>query len=129
MGSERARTGFRFRTMIAAGLEPAASTDVTGVYLDNTNPMKAIHACVTRKSDAGIFLPEEAIPVTDALKMWTIWAAKALGEERLKGTIEPGKFADMTVLSADIYKIPPDQIKDIVAMKTIVGGEVVYEKK
>jgi predicted amidohydrolase YtcJ len=126
MGRERASTGFRFRTMIAAGLEPAASTDVTGVYLDNTNPMKAIHACVTRNSDAGIFLPEEAITVMEALKMWTIWAARSLGEEKVKGSIEPGKFADMTVLSDDILTIDPENIKDIKALKTIVGGKVVY---
>jgi predicted amidohydrolase YtcJ len=54
MGPERTVTGFRFRSMIDAGLEPAAGTDVTGIYLDNVNPFLAIYAAVTRESDKGI---------------------------------------------------------------------------
>ncbi|MEI6434186.1 MAG: amidohydrolase [Bacteroidota bacterium] len=129
MGYERAATGFRFRTMVNAGLEPAGSTDVTGVYLENTNPMKAIYATVTRNSDAGKFEPEQALTVTESLKMWTVWAAKALGEEKVKGSIEPGKYADMIVLSDDILTIDPEKIIDIKIEKTIVGGKVVYSLK
>ena len=129
MGYERASTGFRFRTMVDAGLEPAGSTDVTGVYLENTNPMKAIYATVTRNSDDGKFEPEQALTVMEALKMWTIWAAKSMGEEDIKGSIEPGKFADMTVLSDDIFSIDKDKIKDIKALQTIVGGKIVYSQK
>ena len=115
--------------MIKAGLEPAGSTDVTGVYLENTNPMKAIYATVTRNSDAGKFEPEQALTVTESLKMWTIWAAKSLGEENLKGSIEPGKYADMTVLSDDILTIDPAKIIDIKIERTIVGGTNVYSRK
>jgi predicted amidohydrolase YtcJ/acetyl esterase/lipase len=129
MGYERAATGFRFRTMVDKGLEPAGSTDVTGVYLENTNPMKAIYATVTRNSDAGKFEPDQALTVTESLKMWTIWAARSLGEEELKGTIEPGKFADMTVISDDILTIDPQMIIDIKIEKTIVGGTIVYDRK
>ena len=129
MGYERAATGFRFREMVDAGLEPAASTDVTGVYLENTNPMKAIYATVTRNSDAGKFEPEQALTVTESLKMWTIWAARSMGEEKVKGSIEPGKFADMTVLSGDIFTMPGDSILNVVPLKTIVGGNIVYERK
>ncbi len=129
MGYERAATGFRFRTMVNAGLEPAGSTDVTGVYLENTNPLKAIYATVTRNSDAGKFEPDQALTVTESLKMWTVWAAKSLGEEKVKGTIEPGKYADMTVLSDDILNIDPEKIINIAVLKTIVGGDVVYDRK
>jgi len=129
MGLERASTGFRFRSMVDAGIEPAAGTDVTGVYLENTNPMKAIYATVTRNSDAGKFGPEQALTVTEALKMWTIWAALSMGEEKLKGSIEPGKFADMVVLSADVLSIPPEQLINVKALKTIVAGNIVYEAK
>ena len=129
MGYERAATGFRFRTMIHAGLEPAGSTDVTGVYLENTNPMKAIYATVTRNSDAGKFEADQALTVTESLKMWTIWAARSLGEEQLKGTIEPGKYADMTVLSDDILTIDQEKIIEIKIEKTIVGGIIVYSRK
>jgi predicted amidohydrolase YtcJ len=129
MGPDRTRTGFKFRSMIDAGLEPAAGTDVTGIYLDNVNPFLAIYAAVTRNSDMGIFMPEEAVSVTEALKMWTIWAAKSMGEEKVKGSIEPGKYADMTVLSDDIFTMPKEGLKDAKVLKTIVGGNVVYEAK
>jgi len=129
MGPERTRTGFKFRSMIDAGLEPAAGSDVTGIYLDNINPFLAIYAAVTRDSDAGIFMPEEAVSVTEALKMWTVWAAKSMGEFEVKGSIEAGKYADMTVLSDDIFTMPKEDLKDVKTLKTIVGGEVVYDKK
>jgi predicted amidohydrolase YtcJ len=62
------------------------------------------------------------MPPLQSLKMWTIWGTKALGEEKLKGTIEPGKYAAMTVLSDDILTIDPQKIIDIKIDKTIVGG-------
>jgi len=130
MGARRTETGFRFRSMIDAGLEPAAGSDVTGIYLDNVNPFLAIYASVTRKSDAGLFeTKEEAVTVTEALKMWTVWAAKSIGEFDVKGSIEPGKYADMTVLSADIFSIPSDSLRNVVPLKTIVGGNIVYDRK
>ena len=128
MGQKLALTGFQFRSMIDAGLEPAAGTDMTGIYLENIDPMRAIYACVTRASDAGTFAPDEAISVQDALKMWTLWAAKAMGEEAVKGSIEPGKFADMAVLSDDPLAVPAARLKDIQVVKTILGGRVVYDR-
>lgn len=129
MGGQLAKTGFKFRSMIDVGLEPAAGTDMTGIYLANINPFSAIYASVTRNSDAGTFEPKEAVTVTEALKMWTIWAAKSMGEEKVKGSIEPGKFADMTVLSDDIFTMPKEGLKNVKVLKTIVGGNVVYEAK
>ena len=129
MGPELARTGYRFRSMIGAGLEPAAGTDMTGIYLANINPFSAIYACVTRMSDMGIFEPKEAVTVTEALKMWTIWAAKSMGEDKVKGSIEPGKYADMTVLSDDIFTMPKEGLQNVKTLKTILGGKVVYEAK
>ncbi len=126
MGAPRAHTGFQFRSMIDAGLEPVASTDMTGIYLGNINPFEAMYAMVTRESDMGKFVPGQAISVTEALKMWTIWGAKSMGEAGVKGTIEPGKYADMTVLSDDIFTIPKEKLKDVKAIKTIVGGVVAY---
>ena len=129
MGAQRAKTGFRFRSMIDAGLEPAAGTDMTGIYLANINPFSAIYASVTRTSDRGVFEPKEAVTVTEALKMWTIWAAKSLGEEKMKGSLEPGKYADMAVLSDDVFTMPKEGLKNVRVLKTIVGGAVVYEAK
>lgn len=127
MGVARAKTGYQFKTLINAGLEPAASTDMTGIYLGNIDPFRAMYATVTRQSDMGIFEPQEAISVRDALRMWTIWPAKAIGEDKEKGSIEVGKYADMTVLSDNLFKISKEKIKDVKASKTVVGGRVVYE--
>lgn len=127
MGTARAKTGYQFKTMITAGLEPAASTDMTGIYLGNIDPFKAIYAMVTRQSDMGIFEPQEAISVRDALRMWTIWPAKSVGEDKIKGSIEVGKFADMTALSDNIFTIPKTALKDVKASMTVVGGRVVYK--
>ena len=127
MGAARAKTGYQFKTLINAGLEPAASTDMTGIYLGNIDPFKAMYATVTRQSDMGVFEPQEAISIRDALRMWTIWPAKAIGEEKVKGSIEVGKYADMTVLSDNLFKIPKENLKDVRVSKTIVGGRLVYD--
>lgn len=128
MGPERTKTGFKFKTLISAGLEPAASTDMTGIYLGNVEPFPAIEAMVTRVSDDGLFEPQEAISVEDALRMWTIWPARAIGEGEHRGTIEVGKLADMTVLTDDILRIAKEKIHTVAAQKTIVGGRVVFSR-
>ncbi|MGZ9103489.1 MAG: amidohydrolase [Rhodoplanes sp.] len=126
LGPERAKTGFRFRSMVDAGLEPAGGTDMSGVYPEAVDPFLHIWTAVTRTSDIGVLQPEQAISVEDALKMWTIWAAKSIGQADVKGSIEPGKYADLTVLSDDILTIAPAKLRDVHAVKTIVGGKVVY---
>lgn len=127
MGVTRAKTGYQFNTLINAGLEPAASTDMTGIYLGNIDPFKAIYATVTRQSDKGLFEPQEAISIQDALRMWTIWPAKAIGEDKVKGSIEVGKYADMIALSGNIFTMPKEELKNVRATRTIVGGRTVYE--
>jgi predicted amidohydrolase YtcJ len=127
LGAERARGAFQFHSMIDAGLEPGFGTDLTGIVLETLNPFMHIGAAVTRLSDVGVFVPEQAVSVTEALRMLTIWAARAQGEDAIKGSIEPGKVADMVVISGDILSVPPATIKDLRVLKTIVGGRVVYE--
>lgn len=128
MGATRARTGFKFKTLIDAGLEPAASTDMTGIYLGNVEPFTAMQAMVTRGSDDGVFEPHEAISVENALRMWTIWPAKAIGEGEHRGSIEVGKLADMAVLTHDLFAVAPENIHTVGAAKTIVGGRVVFSR-
>lgn len=128
MGPERTKTGFKFKTLIEAGLQPAASTDMTGIYLGNVEPFTAMQAMVTRVSDDGIFEPQEAISVEDALRMWTIWPAKAIGEAEHRGSIAVGKLADMTVLTADVMTISADEIHTVTAAQTIVGGQAVFTR-
>lgn len=128
MGAERAETGFKFKTLIDAGLQPAASTDMTGIYLGNVEPFPAMQAMVTRASDAGVFEPQEAISVLDAVRMWTIWAARAIGEGEHRGSLEVGKLADLTVLTDDVFAVPPDRIHTVAAAMTVVGGRVVFSR-
>ena len=64
-----------------------------------------------------------------ALKMFTIWPAYAAFEEKVKGTIEVGKLADLTVLSADIMKVPAPEILKTTCVMTVIGGEIVHEDK
>jgi predicted amidohydrolase YtcJ len=128
MGPDRTKTGFKFKTLIEAGLQPAASTDMTGIYLGNVEPFTAMEAMVTRRSDDGIFEPQEAITVEDALRMWTIWPAKAIGEAEHRGSIEVGKLADMTVLTEDVMTIAPEMIHTVTAAQTIVGGRTVFTR-
>jgi predicted amidohydrolase YtcJ len=126
LGEERARTAFRYGSMVKAGLRPAGSSDTTGAYLEAVNPFLHMKTAVTRLSDKGVVQPEEALSVKDALRMWTIWAARSIQEEKERGSIEVGKLADMAVLSEDLFAIPPGRIDQIKVEQTIVGGEVVY---
>ncbi len=126
LGEERARTGFRYGSLVKGGLQPAASSDTTGAYLEALNPFVHMKAAVTRTSDMGVIQPEEAISVTDALRMWTTWAARSIQEEKTRGSLEPGKLADMTVLTEDLFAIPPSRIDEVRAAMTVVGGEIVY---
>ena len=126
LGEARASTGFRYGTMVKEGLRPAASSDTTGVYLQGVNPFVAIKTAVTRRSDMGVVQPEEALSVEDALRMWTVWGARSVGLDGDRGSIEPGKLADMVVLSDDIFTMEPGRIDEVRAVETIVGGKVVY---
>jgi predicted amidohydrolase YtcJ len=127
LGAERARGAFRFRDMIDAGLEPGFGTDLTGIVLETFDPFLHVWAAVTRMSDVGVFVPEQAVTVMEALRMLTIWSARAQGEDAIKGSIEPGKLADMVVISDDILRIPPAKIRDLKVLQTIVGGRLAYD--
>jgi len=127
LGAERARGAFQFRSMIDAGLQPGFGTDLTGIVLETFDPFLHVWAAVTRVSDVGVFVPEQAVSVSEALRMLTLWSARAQGEGSIKGSIEPGKLADMVVISDDILAIAPSAIRDLKVLKTIVGGRVVYE--
>ncbi len=92
------------------------------------NPLVGIYAAVTRLAKSGQqLLPEERISASQALAMYTINAAYASFEEGIKGSITPGKLADIVLLSDDPTQIPPEQIKDIKVEMTMIGGKVVWE--
>jgi hypothetical protein len=112
--------------MVDAGLQPGFGTDLTGIVLETIDPFLHVWAAVTRSSDVGPFVPEQAVTVREALRMLTTWAARAQGEDATKGSIEPGKLADMVVVSADPTAVPPATLREIRVLRTIVGGRTVY---
>jgi predicted amidohydrolase YtcJ len=116
---------YRIRAPIESGVVVAGSSDIPVVPL---NPLVGIYAAVTRKTESGQdFQHGETISPQKALAMYTVNAAYASFEEEIKGSITPGKLADMVVLSDDPTRVPPERIKDIRVEMTIIGGEVVWE--
>ena len=88
-----------------------------------------MYIMVTRKDPNGnVYGASEAISREQALRLYTSSAARYTFEEGRKGTLEPGKLADLVVLSADYATLPEDQIKDIKADITIVGGKLVFQR-
>jgi predicted amidohydrolase YtcJ len=75
------------------------------------------------------WVPEQKLTVAEAVEAYTLGSAYAEFQEGVKGTIAPGKLADVVLLSDDIFSIPPAAIKDVKVNLTIVGGKVVFERK
>jgi len=93
------------------------------------NPLLNMYVMVTRKDINGkVYGASEAISREQALRLYTSAAARYMFDEGRKGTLEPGKLADLVVLSADYVTVPEDEIKDIKADVTIVGGKVVFQR-
>ena len=107
------------------GLKVAISSDILPI-----GPMVGIYAAVTRKGMTGtIYGADEAITREEAIRAYTETGAYLNFEEDVKGTLEPGKFADMIVLSDDILTIADEEIMNIEILSTYVDGELVYFKK
>jgi len=123
-GDERAARAIPIRTLLDAGLLVGAGTDGPVVPVD---PFLSMWWMVTRRTLAGYALgPEHAISAKEALELYTINNARILGVEDERGSIAPGKLADLTVLSQDILAIEPERIRETRALLTIVGGTVVH---
>jgi len=113
-------------TLMKNGVRVAGSSDCPMVP---ANPMIGIYSAVSRKAENGEFvLPEERISPLEALRMYTDYAAETTFEEMIKGSIAPGKLADLVVLNGDPTRLSVDEIKDIKVEMTILNGEVVWDK-
>jgi predicted amidohydrolase YtcJ len=92
-------------------------------------PMVGLYAAVTRKGESGkVYGPGEAVSIKDAITMYTRNGAFFTREEKLKGTLEPGKLADMIVLPEDPLSIAPEKLLDLKVDMTIVGGRILYDR-
>jgi predicted amidohydrolase YtcJ len=103
------------------GLIVASGSDCP---VEPINPLLGIWAAVARKGST-----EENLTLEEALKTYTLNAACASFEEDKKGSIEVGKFADLTILSEDLSKIPPEKIKDVAVETVVVNGKIVYNRR
>lgn len=129
LGQATADRAFPMRTMIdTMGLDAVA--EGTDYPINLVSPFVNIYVMVTRRDKNGdIFGIEERISREEAIRLYTSSASRYSFAEGKTGSIEPGKYADMVVLSDDILKVPDEAIKDIVAVQTIVEGQTVFERK
>ena len=129
LGMDRLVGAYAWRTFIDSGVKVPGGSDAP---VERGDPRSEFYAAVTRKDLKGFqgegWHPELKVTRDEALKMFTIWGAYASFEENLKGSLEPGKLADLTVLSKDIMTDPEQEILKAETIMTIVGGEVAYRK-
>ena len=130
LGIERLNGAYAWQSFVKSGSIIPGGSDAP---VERGEPMIEFYAAVARKDLKGFsgagWHPEEALSRAQAIKMFTIWAAYSAFEEELRGSIEVGKLADFTVLSADIMKVPEAEILKTRCLMTIIGGEIVYEAK
>ena len=125
LGDERARTGaYVWRSLLDSG---AVVTNGTDAPVEDVNPLPSYFATVTRELPDGTrFYPEEALTREEALYSYTMAAAWSAFEEDVKGSLTPGKYADIVVLTKDILTVPDEEIPEAEVAMTIVGGKVVW---
>jgi predicted amidohydrolase YtcJ len=128
IGHDRASRTYAFRTFLNHGVRLAFGTDWNVAPL---NPMLSLYAAVTRatldgKNPSGWF-PEQKLTLPEAIEAYTMGSAFAEFQENEKGSITPGKLADMVLLSDDIFAIDPAKIREVRVVTTIVGGKTVWD--
>jgi predicted amidohydrolase YtcJ len=128
IGKERAKGTYAFRSLLDTGAAIAFGTDW---FVAPPTPLEGIYAAVTRQTlddrNPGGWVPEQKITVEEALRAYTYGNAYAAFEEKIKGSIEPGKLADFVMLEQDITRIPAWQIRNVKVAATVVGGKIVYQ--
>jgi predicted amidohydrolase YtcJ len=129
IGLERAKTTYAFKTLLEKGAKIAFGSDW---FVAPPTPLEGIYAAVTRRTlddkNPNGWISEQKISVEDALRAYTIHAAYASFEEKIKGSLEVGKLPDFTILEKDITKIAPETIRNVKVIKTVVGGKIVFEQ-
>jgi hypothetical protein len=127
LGPARLSGAYAWRSLLDNGATIAAGSDAP---VERGEPMIEFYAAVARRALNGFagedWHAEQRVSRAEALKMLTLAPAYAAFQEKERGTIEPGKFADLTVLSADIMEIPEQEILKTRCVMTLIGGKVVY---
>jgi predicted amidohydrolase YtcJ len=127
LGIDRLQGSYAWQSFIKSGVVVPGGSDAP---VERGEPMIEFYAAVARKDQKGFsgegWHPEEAVTREQALRMFTLWPAYAAFEEKLRGTIEVGKLADLTILSADIMKVPELEILKTRCVMTVINGEIVW---
>ncbi len=125
---QRSRYAYAFRSMLDHSVPLAFGSDAPVAPL---NPMLGIYAAVTRQDEQGQpahgWYPEEKLTVAEAIEGYTMGPARLAGKEHKQGSITPGKWADMIILSRNLFEIPPAELKDVTVDTTIFDGEIIYQ--
>lgn len=126
----RSTTAYRFKSLRDTGACLTFGSDSPVMTLD---PLKGVYAAVTRQKidmqPSSSWHPEERLTAHYAIQAYTINAARASGEEKIKGSIEPGKLADLVVLSENIFELSDEDLYTVQVDLTIFDGEIVYERQ
>jgi predicted amidohydrolase YtcJ len=127
LGAERAESGaYLWRELLNDGVVIANGTDVP---VEDADPIANFYASITRmQNDGSAFFADQKMTREEALRSQTLDAAYAAFEEDFKGSLTPGKYADVVVLSRNIMTVPEDEILAAHVDYTILGGKVVYER-
>jgi predicted amidohydrolase YtcJ len=130
LGEPGRRGRFPFRALLDEGWQLSASSDILlGSEERQTNPLFSVWCCLKRESFFGeIIDPEQRITIEEALRMHTINAALALGQEKERGSIAAGKLADLAVLAESPYDVDVDRLPDIHVDSVFVGGRRIYDR-
>jgi predicted amidohydrolase YtcJ len=126
LGPERLRGAYAWRSLLATGVLIAGGSDFP---VESPNPFYGIHAAVTRRPRAGQdpqWQPEQRMTREEAVRSFTTWNAYASRQEADLGTLEPGKRADLVVLSDDVFTCPEERIPEIRPALTLLDGEIVF---
>jgi len=128
LGPQRVKGAYAWQSVLKTGAHLPLSSDFPGETL---NPFYGIYAAITRQDPQGNppggWYPEQRLTLAEALRGYTLEGAFAEFDEKDKGSIEAGKLADFTVIDLDPAKVPPKDILNTRVLKTIVGGQVVYD--
>ncbi len=128
IGHDRASRTYAFRTFLDHGVKLALGTDWSVAPL---NPMLTLYAATTRATldgkNPGGWFPEQKLTIREAIEAYTMGSSYAEFQEKEKGSITPGKLADMVLLSDDVLKIDPVKIRDVKVLKTWVGGKLIFD--
>jgi predicted amidohydrolase YtcJ len=129
LGPDRSKGAYAWASLLKSGAHLAFGTDYD---VESINPMRGLHACVTRElpegGPVGGWQPQEKISLQDCIRAYTSGSAYAQFEEGKKGELKVGEYADFIILSDDLTKIPPSQYTKVTVLQTVVGGRTVYSE-